>query len=101
MGWNYFKQGHCPVCDGVKKDCRQNSDNGLVHCRDFEANPLDWVFIGTDSLGFGMWAKASKVEAWKQKKREEWIAEKKTAKRGKKKEKAKRRKRENRFAMPG
>ncbi len=71
MSWIRFR-GHCPVCHGLRKDCRQNSETNLVHCRATEANPLDWVFRGTDSLGFGLWAHHADCEQWSQERRAQW-----------------------------
>ena len=64
MSWNYYKRRDCPVCNGTRKDCRQNSKTGLIHCRDVEAEPKNYIFRGYDSLGFGMWADKVEVEAW-------------------------------------
>ena len=72
MSWNYFKRRDCPVCNGTRKDCRQNSKTGLIHCRDVEAEPKNYIFRGYDSLGFGMWADKVEVEAWTEEKRREW-----------------------------
>lgn len=46
----------CPICQGARRDCRQNAASGLIHCRDAEANPEGFRYIGDDKLGFGMWA---------------------------------------------
>ena len=72
MSWNYYKRRDCPVCNGKRKDCRQNSKTGLIHCRDVEAEPKNYIFRGYDSLGFGMWADKVEVEAWTEEKRREW-----------------------------
>ena len=60
--WIRFKRGDCPVCQGAKKDCRQNQKTTLIHCRDISANPIDYVFRGQDTLGFGMWAYNSTLD---------------------------------------
>jgi len=65
-------KGNCPVCSGARKDCRQSKSTGLVHCRDSEANPPDYIFTDLDKLGFGMWAQKTEVEAASQQQREEW-----------------------------
>jgi hypothetical protein len=44
----------------------------MVHCRDIDAAPLDYIFRGYDSLGFGMWADGTAAEAWTEEKRQEW-----------------------------
>ncbi len=75
MSWKRFNGfgGRCPVCGNLnRKDCRSNTSNGLVHCRDPLANPSDWGFRGLDAIGFGMWAHQAEVEAWAEKQREEW-----------------------------
>lgn len=73
--WIRFNRGNCPVCNGLRKDCRQNTETNLVHCRSSEANPPDWIFRGEDAWGFGIWAYAPDAEAWTQEKREEWRRE--------------------------
>ena len=72
MSWKRFTHGDCPVCNGARRDCRQNNFNNLVHCRDREANPVDWAFLKSDILGFGLWAYKPDTEAWNEEKREEW-----------------------------
>lgn len=73
--WIRFNRGDCPVCNGLRKDCRQNTETNLVHCRSTEANPSDWIFRGQDAWGFGIWAYAADTEAWTEEKREEWRRE--------------------------
>ena len=70
--WIRFNRGDCPVCNGLRKDCRQNTETNLVHCRSIDANSPDWIFRGEDAWGFGMWAYAADAEAWTQEKHEEW-----------------------------
>ncbi len=44
----------CPVCNGTRKDCRESTTTGLIHCR--TDNPsLDYVLKGIDKIGFGMY----------------------------------------------
>ena len=74
--WIRFKRGDCPVCQGAKKDCRQNNKTSLIHCRDTSANPIDYVFRGQDALGFGMWAYKADAQQWSQERREQWQKEK-------------------------
>lgn len=45
----------CPICQGARRDCREHLPSGRIHCRDLDANPLGFRFIGEDSLGFLMW----------------------------------------------
>ncbi|MFM7574968.1 MAG: hypothetical protein ACKO4S_17860, partial [Snowella sp.] len=73
--WIRFKRGDCPVCQGAKKDCRQNNKTSLIHCRDTSANPIDYVFRGQDALGFGMWAYKADAQQWNQEQREQWQRE--------------------------
>ncbi|PSF35965.1 hypothetical protein C7H19_14550 [Aphanothece hegewaldii CCALA 016] len=72
MSWKRFYRGDCPVCNGTRKDCRQNTVTGLIHCRDLEATPVGYIFRGYDSIGFGMWADQAEVSAWSEEKRQEW-----------------------------
>ncbi len=74
--WVRFKGGDCPVCQGAKKDCRQNQKTTLIHCRDISANPLDYIFRGQDALGFGMWVYKPDAQQWNQERREQWQKEK-------------------------
>jgi hypothetical protein len=75
MSWKRFKRNDCPVCSTARKDCRQNRNNSLIHCRSSEADPADWIYRGEDQLGFFMWAYKPDVEAWGEEKREEWRRE--------------------------
>ncbi|HEY9768820.1 MAG TPA: plasmid replication protein, CyRepA1 family [Coleofasciculaceae cyanobacterium] len=75
--WIRFNHGDCPVCSGLRKDCRQNAETNLVHCRSTDANPPDWIFRGQDACGFAIWVYAPDAEAWTQEKREEWERERK------------------------
>lgn len=47
---------NCPVCNGARRDCRQNIQSDLIHCRHNVSTVPGWRFVGTDSLGFNMWA---------------------------------------------
>jgi hypothetical protein len=73
--WIRFNRGNCPVCSGARRDCRQNQDSSLVHCRSASANPPDWILRGEDAWGFGIWAYAADAEAWTEERREEWRRE--------------------------
>jgi hypothetical protein len=65
---------NCPVCDGARRDCRQNKQNGIVHCRaDLNVIPSGWKAIGQDKWGFEMYAPASEEQSssgWQQRRRE-------------------------------
>jgi hypothetical protein len=59
MNFTYFK-GRCPVCNGVRKDCRQSKITNLVHCRaDLSIVPPGWQPKGQDQWGFEMYAESS------------------------------------------
>lgn len=77
--WNRFNRGDCPVCNGARKDCRQNLETNFIHCRDAEANPPDYKFRGQDAWGFGMWQPTADAEAWKDERRQEWQREQQAA----------------------
>lgn len=59
MAWKYLGS-NCPVCNGERRDCRQNTDNDLIHCRSTTANPPGLHFIGEDAIGFAMWGQEPK-----------------------------------------
>ena len=80
MSWLRFNRGDCPVCKGVRKDCRQSQDTNLVHCLNSEASPPDWIYRGEDRHGFGMWAYAPDALAWSAERKEEWRQERESAK---------------------
>ena len=92
MSWKRFTHGDCPVCNGARKDCRQSTLNNLVHCRNSEANPVDWAFLKTDILGFGIWAYKPDREAWNEERREEWRREQEFKRKQQEKQEQKRRK---------
>ncbi|MGG6265464.1 hypothetical protein ACQ4M3_05600 [Leptolyngbya sp. AN03gr2] len=48
----------CPVCQGARRDCREHISTGRIHCRDLDANPPGFRYVGEDSLGFLMWIDA-------------------------------------------
>ena len=66
-----LKKG-CPICNGARKDCRQSLLTGLIHCRDDEANPRDYIHRGKDTNGFNMWAYKPDAESWTDDKRREY-----------------------------
>ncbi|MGK7876665.1 MAG: plasmid replication protein, CyRepA1 family [Xenococcaceae cyanobacterium] len=72
MSWKRFHRGECPVCGGTRKDCRQSTTTGLIHCRDINAAPNGYIFRGYDSIGFGMWTDKAEAEAWTEEKHREW-----------------------------
>ncbi|MBR8831743.1 MAG: hypothetical protein N5P05_002663 [Chroococcopsis gigantea SAG 12.99] len=72
MSWKRLNRGDCPICSGTRKDCRQSTITGLIHCRDCEAVPKDYIFRGIDNIGFGMWAFGADAEVWCEEKRREW-----------------------------
>jgi len=66
-----LKKG-CPICNGARKDCRQSLLTNLIHCRDMDANPPDYLHRGIDSNGFNMWAYKPDAENWNDEKRREY-----------------------------
>ncbi|MEL4895934.1 plasmid replication protein, CyRepA1 family [Crocosphaera sp. Alani8] len=65
MTWiRYNRHTPCPVCNGDRPDCRQNTTTGLIHCRSNEANPKDYVYRGQDTWGFNLWAYKPDADAW-------------------------------------
>ncbi|MEW5857502.1 MAG: hypothetical protein AB1861_08985 [Cyanobacteriota bacterium] len=75
-----YLKGNCPVCAGARKDCRQSSRTNLIHCRDSEATSLDYVLVGEDSLGFGMYGDKREIEAASEQQRQEWRRQRKLKK---------------------
>ena len=76
MNWKRFtRRDTCPVCNGERHDCRQNLETNLIHCFSTEANPLDYVYRGQDSIGFSMWAYKPDAEEWADERRQEWQLE--------------------------
>ncbi len=49
----------CPICNGARKDCRQNTTNHLIHCRDSKASPVGYRLVKEDAHGFFMWTQSS------------------------------------------
>lgn len=66
-----LKKG-CPICNGARRDCRQSLLTNLIHCRDDEANPRDYIHRGIDSNGFNMWAFKPDADNWNDEKRREY-----------------------------
>jgi len=62
----------CPICNGARRDCRQSLLTNLIHCRDMDANPPDYIHRGIDSNGFNMWAFKPDAENWNDEKRREY-----------------------------
>ncbi len=82
MNWRRFsRRDACPVCNGERRDCRQNLETNLIHCFSVDANPLDYIYRGQDSLGFGMWAYKPEADEWALLRREEWEREKEAKRR--------------------
>ena len=66
-----LKKG-CPICNGARRDCRQSLLTNLIHCRDMDANPPDYLHRGIDSNGFNMWSYKPDAESWNDEKRREY-----------------------------
>ncbi|MCU0517160.1 MAG: hypothetical protein MUC60_09905 [Oscillatoria sp. Prado101] len=74
MSFTYLKK-NCPICAGARIDCRQSTSTSLIHCRDTEANPLGFTFMGVDKIGFGMWADSARTSAASQEEQQQWRRE--------------------------
>ena len=62
---NGWKRGiKCPICEGLRKDCRQSSRTNLIHCRAVNAAPRDYIYLGEDAWGFGMWQHQGDRSNW-------------------------------------
>lgn len=49
-------KSNCPICSGARRDCRQNRQSDLIHCRhDVIGSPPGFRFVGIDKVGFNMW----------------------------------------------
>jgi hypothetical protein len=66
-----LKKG-CPICNGARRDCRQSLLTNLIHCRDMDANPPDYIHRGKDTNGFNMWAFKPDADNWNDEKRREY-----------------------------
>jgi hypothetical protein len=47
---------NCPVCCGARRDCRENIQNHLIHCRHDVGEAPGYKYVGEDKHGFFMWA---------------------------------------------
>ncbi len=45
----------CPICQGTRHDCRQNTEREIIHCRHDIASVPGFQLIGQDKIGFNMW----------------------------------------------
>lgn len=56
---------NCPICDGARRDCRENSTSSIVHCRYENVSSIaGFRFLGQDKLGFSMWAPDQGQDYW-------------------------------------
>lgn len=66
---------NCPVCGGIRRDCRQNTENSIVHCRaDLSVVPVGWKTLGQDKWGFEMYVESCTQQdpsSWQQRQREQ------------------------------
>ena len=53
--WRYLKR-NCPICNGTRSDCRENTQSGLIHCRHDVVSAPGYRSVGEDKWGFFMWA---------------------------------------------
>ncbi|HEY9604858.1 MAG TPA: hypothetical protein V6C85_24860 [Allocoleopsis sp.] len=47
---------NCPICSGARRDCRENTQNHLIHCRHDVGEVSGYKYVGEDKHGFFMWA---------------------------------------------
>ncbi|MEW6490934.1 MAG: hypothetical protein AB1589_00050 [Cyanobacteriota bacterium] len=47
---------NCPICSGARRDCRENTQNHLIHCRHDVGEVPGYKYVGEDKHGFFMWA---------------------------------------------
>jgi hypothetical protein len=47
---------NCPICSGARRDCRENTQNHLIHCRHDVGEVPGYKEVGEDKHGFFMWA---------------------------------------------
>ena len=64
-------QGNCPICQGLRKDCRRSNITNLIFCRDSSASPAGYIFRGIDSHGFGYWQSLQDAEEFKSQSKDE------------------------------
>ncbi|HEY9832928.1 MAG TPA: hypothetical protein V6D26_20410 [Stenomitos sp.] len=53
--WRYLNR-NCPICSGARRDCRENTQNHLIHCRHDVGEVPGYKEVGVDQHGFFMWA---------------------------------------------
>ncbi|MEO0683816.1 MAG: plasmid replication protein, CyRepA1 family, partial [Cyanobacteria bacterium J06649_11] len=69
--FTFFKRGECPICNGLRNDCRRSNTTGLVFCRETSTTPRGHIYRGNDSHGFGMWQASTDFDAFTQQSQEE------------------------------
>lgn len=69
--FTFFKRGECPICNGLRNDCRQSNTTGLIFCRETSTNPSGHIYRGNDSHGFGLWQPSTDFDAFTQQSQEE------------------------------
>jgi hypothetical protein len=47
---------NCPICSGARRDCRENTQSHLIHCRHNVGEVPGYKEVGEDKHGFFMWA---------------------------------------------
>jgi len=53
--WHYLKR-NCPICNGARSDCRENTQSYLIHCRHEVTAAPGYQCVGEDKWGFFLWA---------------------------------------------
>ena len=64
MSYGWIRGIDCPVCGGERKDCRQSERTKLISCRVRDAAPRDYIYVGEDAIGFGMWQHVDDRATW-------------------------------------
>ena len=67
-----YLKGNCPICQGNRTDCRQSVSTNLYHCRDANANPLNYIQRGSDPHGFFMWADKADCDSFQEEKSQQY-----------------------------
>lgn len=70
-GFTFYKRGECPVCSGLRNDCRQSDTTGLIFCRETVTTPTGYNYRGEDAHGFGLWQSSTDLDAFTQQSQEE------------------------------
>ena len=64
MNYGWRRGINCPICGGLRKDCRQSLRTNLIHCRVLDTTPRDYIYLREDAEGFGMWQHRDDRSSW-------------------------------------